>query len=108
MISRCEGNLPVVSCRRLKACPFPLRELRLDPRSDVCKSLEPGASGSSVGSFFGLGASLGPYGLGIGVEAGLILMVLVLRTEKIPISLKGLTELVLLGSVLAELLGSKF
>ena len=43
------------------------RELRDGPNGDSCS---PGDSGTSVGTFAGLGASLGPYGENYGASAG--------------------------------------
>lgn len=46
------------------------RELRQNPYGEVCDSLSSGDTGSAVGTFYGLGFDIGPYGYGVGAEAG--------------------------------------
>ena len=46
------------------------RKLRPTPNSEPCDSLKAGSSGTSAGTFVGIGASLGPYGINYGAQAG--------------------------------------
>lgn len=45
--------------------------LRPSPYSDPCSSMQPGATGSSIGTFAGIGAGIGPYGGTYGAQGGI-------------------------------------